>query len=262
MIGLLLLAMRAGLARQQPLAGVQATLNDYIEGTAIGQPDRLRQAFHPDFNLFLVASDTLRVIDGQGYISRVEPGKAYNRVAKIVSVDVENDAAAAKIEVYFPDQQRRATDYLLLLKTSQRWQIIHKVIHLNTFSNAETLQVNNPDELPAIRQALYDYMDGTAHSKPQPLARAFRPDFNLYYIKSGAVTVINGQQYLNNFNEGKSYNRIGKILSVDFEGDAALAKLQILMPDRDRIAIDYLLLLKLNGQWKIVHKSFTTKQYQ
>lgn len=38
---------------------ISNTLLDYIEGTANGEPDRLRRAFHPDFELYFVGSDSL-----------------------------------------------------------------------------------------------------------------------------------------------------------------------------------------------------------
>lgn len=246
---------------QNEISEITETLNDYIQGTAMGEPERLRDAFDKDFNLFLVAADTLRVIDGIGYIDRVEEGKSYNREARILSIDVENNAAMAKIEVYFPEDKRRATDYLLLLKTENRWKILHKIINLNTFNDASELQVKNNEELAKIQATLNDYMFGTATSNINRLKKAFHEDLNLYYIKEGEIAIIPGSQYLANFDDGKQYNRIGKILSIDYEDDAAVAKLQILMPDRDRIAIDYLLLLKLNQQWTIIHKSFTTKSY-
>ena len=247
---------------QDEMTQITKTLNDYIEGTANGQPNRLREAFYEDFNLFLVAEDTLRKIDGQGYISRVENGKTYNREARIISIDVEHDAAIAKVEVYFPDDNRLATDYLLLLKTDQRWKIIHKIISLNAFENVAELIVDNSNEMAKIQSTLDDYMEGTATSNINRLRRAFHEDLNLYFIKDGAITIIPGNQYLENFRDGTKYNRIGKILAVDYEDDAAIAKLQILMPDRDRVAIDYLLLLKINQQWTIIHKSFTSKSYR
>ena len=51
------------------------------------------------------------------------------------------------------------------------------------------------------------------------------------------------------------------MLSIDFEGNAAVAKIEILMPARKRIYTDYLMLLKFKGKWKIIHKSFTFKNY-
>ncbi|TJY36134.1 nuclear transport factor 2 family protein [Pontimicrobium aquaticum] len=115
--------------------------------------------------------------------------------------------------------------------------------------------------LEEIKETLSNYIDGTANGEPQKLKRAFHQDFNLYYIKNGDLSVLSGKQYIGNFKEGKKNNRIGNILSLDYENNAGLAKVQVIMPDRNRIAIDYLLLLKIKDEWKIIHKSFTSKSY-
>ncbi len=246
---------------QSEIEQINTTLQHYIEGTANGAPERLKKAFHKDFKLFIVDSDTLKIIDGKGYIERVEKSKKYNRIGKIITIDYENDAASAKIEVYFPDRNRIATDYLLLLKIKGKWKILHKIINLNTFEKVADLQAKNTLEIDNINKALLHYIEGTANSDPARLDNAFHKDFNLYYIKKDTLGIIPGKKYMTNFTNGKTYNRIGKVVSIDYEDDAGLAKIQVLMPDRDRVAIDYLLLLKIKEEWKIIHKSFTSKTY-
>jgi hypothetical protein len=233
----------------------------YIDGTENGNPEKVRTAFEPNFNLFLVREDTLMKIDGKGYIDRVEKGKKYNRIGKIVSIDYENDAASVKVEVYFPDRNRVATDYLLLLKINDTWKILHKIINLKTLDKTNPKKISNKNEIHLINRTLLNYIEGTANGEPNRIKEAFHKDFNLYYIKSQALSIIDGQKYISNFKQGKKNNRISKVLSVDYEGDAALAKIEVLMPNRNRIAIDYLLLLKSKSKWKIIHKSFTSKEY-
>ena len=104
---------------------ISATLMDYIEGTANGEPDRLKRAFHPDFNLYTIANDSLRIRSGAKYIANVKEGKKANRVGRIVSIDFENDVAVAKAEIVIPEW-RIYTDYFLLLKYNGSWKIVHK----------------------------------------------------------------------------------------------------------------------------------------
>ncbi len=122
------------------------------------------------------------------------------------------------------------------------------------FTNAQT-------EINKINKTLYDYIDGTANGEPERLKNAFHPDFNLYFVADDAIKVWSGKQYIANVKSGRKSNRIGRIISVDHDGNAAMAKIEILMPDRKRIYTDYLLLLKVKGSWKIIHKSFTYKNY-
>jgi len=105
---------------------ITATLMDYIEGTANGEPERLRRAFHPDFNLYTVTEkDSLRIRDGLEYIAGVKPGEKVNRFGRIVSIDYEKDAATAKVEIVIPNW-RIFTDYFLLLKYEGSWKIVQK----------------------------------------------------------------------------------------------------------------------------------------
>ena len=122
----LVLLVGQGIHAQSELELIRATLLDYIEGTANGEAERLRKAFHQDLNLYAVEGDSLRARSGQQYISYFEDGKKRNRIGNIVSIDLENNAAMAKIRVDMPGSKRLYTDYLLLLKIAGEWKIIHK----------------------------------------------------------------------------------------------------------------------------------------
>jgi putative intracellular protease/amidase len=110
---------------QNDLKQVTDILMDYIEGTANGQPERLQKAFDPNFNLYTVEKDTLWVRSGKEYISNVKPGEKRNRIGKILSIDIEQDAAIAKAEIVSPNF-RHYTDYFLMLKYEGVWKIVHK----------------------------------------------------------------------------------------------------------------------------------------
>ena len=247
---------------QSEIESINKTVYEYIEGTANGEPERVRKAFQPDFQLFLISADTLRIIDGKQYIANIEKGKKYNRIGRVVSIDYENNASTAKVEVYFPETNRLATDYLLLLKTMEGWKILHKIINVTVKDEDDLATLPEENEIKNIQKTLHHYIEGTAQSKDERIKKAFWEGLNLYSIKEGEISIMPLEKYLGYFSDDRTYNRIGKILSIDFEKDAALAKLEIKMPDRNRIAIDYMLLLKMNGSWKVVHKSFTNKDFK
>ncbi len=104
---------------------VTETLNHYIEGTANGEPERLKIAFHPDFKLYTVTKDSLWIRSGKNYIANIKKGKKSSRVGRIISIDIENDAASAKAEIVIPGW-RIYTDYFLLLKYQGSWKIVQK----------------------------------------------------------------------------------------------------------------------------------------
>ena len=116
-------------------------------------------------------------------------------------------------------------------------------------------------DIEQINNVLYHYIDGTANGEPERLRTAFHEDFNLYFVNNDSLQIWSGKNYINNVKPGRKSNRIGRVVSVDFEGEAAIAKIEILMPARKRIYTDYLMLLKIDNAWKIIHKSFTFKSY-
>ena len=112
-----------------------------------------------------------------------------------------------------------------------------------------------------ITETLMNYIDGTGNGEPEKLRKAFHPDFNLYTVTSeDSLRIRSGEKYISGVKEGEKSNRIGRIISIDYEKDAAMAKAEIVIPNW-RIFTDYFLLLKYEGSWKIVQKSYTWREY-
>ncbi|TVZ55314.1 putative lumazine-binding protein [Lutibacter sp. Hel_I_33_5] len=115
---------------------ITEVLNHYIEGTANGEPDLLKIAFHPDFNLYTTKNDSLWIRSGEKYVSNIKKGKKSSRVGRIISIDYENNAASAKAEIIIPNW-RVYTDYFLLLKYQGSWKIVQKSYSYRTYSKKE-----------------------------------------------------------------------------------------------------------------------------
>lgn len=113
-------------------------------------------------------------------------------------------------------------------------------------------------ELTQIGLVLNDYIEGTANGEPDRVRHAFHDDLNLYSVKNENLDVWRGKTYVDNIQTGKKNTRQGRIVSIDFEKDVAMAKIEILIPGF-RLFTDYLMLAKLKGSWKIIHKSFTSR---
>lgn len=120
---------------------------------------------------------------------------------------------------------------------------------------------NSKSEIEQITSTLMDYIEGTANGEPDRLRRASHPDFNLYTVtEEDSLRIRSGEKYISDIKEGTKANRIGRIISIDYEEDAAIAKAEIVIPNRI-IFTDYFLLLKYEGSWKIVHKSYTGRPF-
>ncbi|GAB5527010.1 MAG: hypothetical protein Roseis2KO_48820 [Roseivirga sp.] len=121
----------------------------------------------------------------------------------------------------------------------------------------QSMQAQTEDAL--IRKTLNDYIEGSTNGQPNRLKQAFHPDLNLYYIKDGNLKIWSGKAYIQDTKEGKPTGESGKILSVDYENDIAVAKVQITNPRNPVPYIDYFMLLKIQDKWTIFHKAFTKK---
>ena len=241
------------LVAQSEIELITQTLTDYIEGSTNGQPTRLKKAFHPDLNLYAINKDQkLSVWSGTDYIADTKEGKPTGETGTIISIDYENDAAVAKVEIAHPESKVPYVDYFMLLKLNGQWTIIHKMY---------TKRKSGGDEIADITATLMDYIDGTGNGEPARITRAFHEDLNLYAVDGTNLMSRSGKKYITYFQEGKKSNRIGRIISIDFENNAATAKIEILMPGKKRIYTDYLLLLKFPEGWKIIHKSYTYVPY-
>jgi len=109
---------------------VRQTLTNYIQGTSYNRATQIEKAFHPETNLLLEKKDNpLWRVPVKQYISWFESGevgKFTGRIGEIISIDISGNVATAKAEIIFPAKKLRYTDYFLLKKLDNNWQIISK----------------------------------------------------------------------------------------------------------------------------------------
>ena len=109
----------------------------------------------------------------------------------------------------------------------------------------------------AVRTTLTYYMRGHATGNPDTMARAFYTDAELRFIRNGQYFRRSLAEYLASFSgkpAGDESKRQRRITFVDVVGTAAFAKIELDYPSA--LLTDYMQLLKINGEWKIVHKTF------
>lgn len=130
---------------------------------------------------------------------------------------------------------------------------------LLSVSTANSQTKNQASEIQLISQTLLDYIEGSTNGQPKKLEKAFHPDLNLYYIKNDELKIWSGKAYIKSTKEGKPTGESGKIISIDYENDIAVAKVQITHPKAKAPYIDYFMLTKIKGKWTIIHKMFTKR---
>jgi Putative lumazine-binding len=106
----------------------------------------------------------------------------------------------------------------------------------------------------AVRSCLEDYMSGDGNR----MEKAFHPSATMKYIdvQSGEFKDVPIAEFIARVkaNTTKSERKI-EIISVNIEGSAASGKIRI--ESTQAIMYDYMNMLKINGEWKIVSKIFS-----
>ena len=115
----------------------------------------------------------------------------------------------------------------------------------------------NPDEA-AIRATIQHYFDGGMEVR-----KAFHPSARMTFVADTGLTIVPIETYIARAEEGARRNPANRgwperrIAEIDITGDAAVAKLELASPQA--AVTDYMTLLKIDGAWLIVNKSFTRK---
>ena len=109
---------------------VEKPLKAYLSG----EPEQLKQAFHPGATMFFARNDSLIAVPIPEYIARVEESRAKGpppkRVERIAQVDISGTSAVARLELEYPNQ--KLTDYMSLVKYGGEWRIVNKIFSRET----------------------------------------------------------------------------------------------------------------------------------
>ncbi|UCE04014.1 MAG: nuclear transport factor 2 family protein [Candidatus Latescibacterota bacterium] len=117
-----------------------------------------------------------------------------------------------------------------------------------------SLSAADEAELAAIEQTARDYLEGGTNGDVDRLRRAFHSSCVLKFTRHGAYQEWPVQDYLARIRPGRRSQRSTHILFMDFAGSCAVVKVRI--DDGERTFIDFLSLLKIDEEWKIVGKIF------
>ena len=124
------------------------------------------------------------------------------------------------------------------------------VVSLQAQSSAEDHQ--------AISTTLNYYLEGGTNNDFEMLKKAFHPTASMKFIRGEAYTEVNAVEFFKKgMKPGPKQERKTRIISIDVSGHAASAKLEIEYPTF--FFYDYMNLLKIEGEWKVVSKIFYRK---
>jgi hypothetical protein len=131
-----------------------------------------------------------------------------------------------------------------------------------TLASQAAAQASGTDaEKAAVRKALEHYLQGHATGSGAEFTMAFQDSANLYFIRDGKMQIRTSKDYIAGApgkpadDEAKRKRRID---FIDVTGTAAVAKITLEYPTVT--FVDYMSLLKVGDEWKIVAKIFDARR--
>ncbi len=112
-------------------------------------------------------------------------------------------------------------------------------------------------EVEAVKVPLENYLKGHETGKADYMKKAFHSEGKLMFIRDGKYTTRDFQDYIAGMGGEAAKDeaqRKRSIESIDISGNAAVGKIILDYPGAK--FVDYMMLLKIDGEWKIVNKAF------
>lgn len=125
---------------------------------------------------------------------------------------------------------------------------------LTAMSASGSLSNRDPEgeEAERIEATLNDYLYGIRDGDVERLRRAFHSTAEIEGVRDGMFTSWSTSEYISGIRPYHRQDFVPRILAVDQVGSAAMGKLE---EDHGTWRfVDYMQLLRIDGQWKIVNK--------
>ncbi|MCG7535979.1 nuclear transport factor 2 family protein [Pseudoalteromonas sp. OOF1S-7] len=107
--------------------GVIRALNDYLQGTQMGDPARIQNAFHPQAQLLLSHDKKpFWTVTASQYSSWFGRQTDKQRRGKILSLKIDGDIATARLKIAVSPPYQAFIDHVLLKRIAGIWQIVSK----------------------------------------------------------------------------------------------------------------------------------------
>jgi hypothetical protein len=118
-------------------------------------------------------------------------------------------------------------------------------------------------ETESAKIPLNNYLQGQTTGDGEFIRKAFHKDARIMAFRDGKLTNLSVEEFAKFFNGKQAKDeaeRKRSIKSVEISGNAAIAKIVLNYPMIK--FVDYMSLLKIDGEWKIVNKSFYAEPKQ
>ncbi|WP_165819353.1 nuclear transport factor 2 family protein [Flagellimonas aquimarina] len=105
-----------------------------------------------------------------------------------------------------------------------------------------------------VEQTLNYYMEGGSNKDFDTLKKAFHETATMKYITDEGYKEVNALEFFSGMKPGPRVDRKNRIAEITVSGHAANARLEL--EYANFTFVDFMNLLKIDGEWKIVSKIF------
>jgi len=123
------------------------------------------------------------------------------------------------------------------------------------FLTAVSISTAQDNDQELVKKTVTYYLDGGTNNDFEILKKAFHKDATMKFIRGENYTEVNALEFFKKaIKPGQKQNRTYIVEQINIAGNAANARLRI--DYSNFYFIDYMNLLKIDGEWKIVSKIF------
>jgi hypothetical protein len=115
-------------------------------------------------------------------------------------------------------------------------------------------------EQAAVRAAIENYLQGHATGVGEHFSKVFHPESKLFWVRDGQLMQRTSAEYIAGAGGKPAADEAQRkrwIETIDITNNAAVVKVVLDYPNVK--LTDYMSMLKINGEWKIVNKTFTSE---
>lgn len=229
---------------------------------------RIKDGQHADYSTFIVNNwaKAREFMKNKGivksYTFRTTPAGKDTKWDALLITEYIDQAGYDKREAVFEEYRKANPITPVNGKTSREMSEIKLSKDYNYAVPPEVwgivLDTQNSDlDMAAVRIPLEYYLTGHATGNPDVMRKAFHTEGKLIFMRDGKYTTRTFEEYVGGMNGKPAPDESSRkrwIESIDVAGNAAMAKIILDYPAVR--FVDYMSLLKIDGEWKIINKSF------
>ena len=235
---------------------IEETVGHYFKGGDTGSSAEMRKAFHPATMMFFVDKDgALTGVSMPEWWTRIDANSKDAKPAlsrRVAMVDVEGDAAVAKLVSTVPNMQ--IEDYMSLLRVGGSWRIVGKIFHRTAAAGGAAPAGPSDADRAAARAAAEELMNAVDANDSQRLGAAADARAVSYTLVDGQLVGVALPELQARLaarrKAATTEQRESRVAAVDVEGDCAAAKIERTVAGARYV--DYASLLRVDGRGKVV----------